>query len=72
MKLKEFISTFFMCLVVCWVVTFFFAGLILNITGLIFIVAFFLAVSITVYMNQESRIEELENKMEKILNSKKD
>jgi hypothetical protein len=61
-----------MCLVVCWVVTFFFAGLILNITGLIFIVAFFLAVSITVYMNQESRIEELENKMEKILNSKKD
>lgn len=72
-KLKEFINTFFACLVVCGVATFFFAGRILNnIWAIIIIVAFLLAVLITVFMNQESRIEELEKKIEKLLNDKQD
>lgn len=71
-KLKEFISTFFICLVVCGIATFF-AGLILNnIWAIIVIVAFLLAVLITAFMNQESRIEDLEKKMEKTLNNKQD
>ncbi|MGE4284693.1 MAG: hypothetical protein AB7G87_13445 [Clostridia bacterium] len=71
--MKEFISTFFICLVVCGVATFFFAGLIFdNIWGIIIIVAFLLAVFITAFMNQDSRIEELEKKMEKLLNDKQD
>lgn len=69
--MKEFISTFFVCLIVCGVATFFFAGLIINnIWGIIVMVAFLLAVLITVFISQESRIEELEKKMEKLLNDK--
>ncbi len=69
--MKEFISTFFICLVICGVATFFFAGLILNnIWAIVIIVAFLLAVLITAFMNQESRIEELEKKMENSLNNK--
>ncbi len=72
-KLKEFITTFFVCLVVCLVVTFFFAGLILsNVWVGTIIVAFLLAVLITVFMNYESRIDKLEKKTEKLLNDKQD
>ncbi len=71
--MKNFISTFFACLVVCWIATFFFVGLIANnIWAIIIIVAFLLAVLITVFMNQESRIEELEKKIEQLLNKKQD
>lgn len=60
-----------MCLFVCVLGTFFFAGRILNnIWFSNVVVAFLLAVLITVLMKQESRIEELENKMEKLLDSK--
>lgn len=73
LKFKEFISTFFVCLIVCGVATFFFAGLILNnIWNITIVAAFLLAVLITVFMNQESRIEELEKKMEKLLNDTRD
>ncbi len=71
--MKEFISTFFICLVVCWIATFFFAAFILNnIWAIIVVVAFLLAVLITVFMNQVSRIDELEKKMEKLLNNNQD
>lgn len=61
----NFISNFFACLVVCVVAIFFFGGLIFtNIWAMIILVALFLAVLITVFMSQESRIEELEKKME--------
>ncbi len=73
LELKEFISTFILCLIVCWVATFFFVGLIINnIWAIVIIVAFLLAVLITAFMNQQSRIEELERKMEKSLNNKQD
>ncbi|MBM4763843.1 hypothetical protein [Bacillus sp. B15-48] len=71
--MKEFISTFFVCLVICGIATFFFAGLILsNIWYITILIAFLLAVIITVFINQESRIEELEKKVEEVLNNKQD
>lgn len=72
-EMKEFITTFIACLVICSVATFFFAGLILNNIWAITIVnAFLLAVLITVLMSQEARIEGLEKKVEQLLNEKKD
>jgi Ca2+-dependent lipid-binding protein len=71
LKLKNFISTFFACLMVCGVAAFFFAHLIFtNIWAIIILVAFLLAVFITVLISYESRIEELEKKMEQLLNKK--
>ncbi len=67
--MKNFISTFFACLVLCVVAAFFFAHLIFtNIWAIVIFVAFLLAVFITAFMNHESRIEELEKKMEQLLN----
>ncbi|MGP4108197.1 hypothetical protein [Virgibacillus sp. L01] len=71
--MKEFIGTFLACIVICWIFSFFFLGLIVeNIWALIIFIAFFLAVLITVFIKQESRIEELEKKVEKLLNNKQD
>lgn len=71
--MKEFIGTFLVCIVGCWIAAFFFLGLILeNIWALIIFIAFVLAVFITVFMSQESRIEDLEKKVEKLLNNKQD
>ena len=71
--MKEFIGIFFACLVICYAATFFFAGLILdNIWAIITVIAFVLSVFITVFVKRESRIEELEKKVEKIVNSKQE
>lgn len=71
--MREFIGTFFACLVICYVATFFFAGLILdNIWAIVTLIAFFLSVFITIFIKQETRIEELEKKMENSLNNKED
>jgi cell division protein FtsB len=43
-----------------------------NIWALIIFIAFVLAVLITVFIKQESRIEELEKKMEELLSNKQD
>ncbi|WP_067726580.1 hypothetical protein [Oceanobacillus damuensis] len=71
--MKEFIGTFLVCVVICWITAFFFLGLILdNSWALIIFIAFPLAVFITVFMKQESRIEDLEKKIENISNNKQD
>ncbi|WP_227938163.1 hypothetical protein [Alkalihalobacillus deserti] len=71
--MKEFIGTFLACIVICWIFAFFFLGLIVeNIWALIILISFVLAVFITVFIKQESRIEELEKKMEELLNNKED
>lgn len=71
--MKEFISTFFICLVICCIAVFFFAGLILNnIWAITILIAFLLAVIITVFMKQETRIEELEKKVENLLDNNQD
>lgn len=71
--MKKFIGTFLACIVICWIFAFFFLGLIIeNIWALIIFIAFLLAVFITIFINQDSRIEELEKKMEELLNNKQD
>jgi len=40
--------------------------------AIVVLVSLILAVFITVFMNQESRTEELQNKMEQLLNKKQD
>jgi len=69
LKLKNFISTFF----ACGVAIFIFANIIFtNIWAMVVFGAFILAVVITVFINQESRIEELEKKMKQLLHKKQD
>lgn len=71
--MKEFIGTFFVCLVICYVATFFFAGLILDNTwAIVTLIAFFLSVFITIFIKQETRIEKLEKKVENLLNNKEE
>ncbi|WP_100407791.1 hypothetical protein [Bacillus solitudinis] len=66
--MKEFIGNFLACIVICWIFAFFFLGLIVEkMWALIIFIAFVLAVFITVFIKQESRIEELEKKVEKLL-----
>lgn len=71
--MKEFIGTFLACIVICWIFAFFFLGLIVeNIWALIIVIAFVLAVVITFFIKQETRIEELEKNMEELLSNKQD
>lgn len=71
--MKEFIGVFLACIVICWIFSFFFLGLIVeNIWALIIFISFMLAVLITIFIKQESRIEDLEKKVEKLLNNKQD
>lgn len=71
--MKDFIGTFLACIVMCWLFAFFFFGLIVeNIWALIIFIAFVLAVLITIFIKQESRIEELEKKMEELLSNNQD
>lgn len=71
--MKEFIGTLFACIFICWVFVFFLLGFIIeNIWALVILIAFVLAVFITILIKQEARIEELENKMETLLSNKQD
>ncbi len=61
------------CLVICSIGAFFFLSLIVeNIWALIVFIAFLFAVFITVFIKQESRIEDLEKKVEKLLSNNQD
>jgi len=69
-RMKEFISTFFICLVICSVAAFVFAGLILDsLFGILIVISFIISVFITIFVKQESKIDELEKKVESLLNS---
>lgn len=71
--MKEFIGTFIICLICVGLFSLFFLGLIIeNLGALIIFIAFFLAVLITVFINQESRIEGLEKKIEELVHDKED
>jgi len=70
--MKGFVSTFFACIFICLIATFSFASFLYNIWAMIVFVAFILAMGITAFMNQESRIGELEKKIEQLLNDKQD
>ncbi len=61
--MKNFLGTFFICLILCFVFTFFFAGLLMdNIGAIIFLAALLLAILITLFMHLDARIEALEKK----------
>lgn len=67
--MKEFLGTFVICTILCVVAVFFFAGLFVeNIWAVVVAVSFVLAILITVLMNQDSRIEELEKKIKQLQN----
>ncbi len=71
LDLKGFLSTFAICLVLCVIATFLFGELLVsNIWADVVAIAFLLAVSITVFMNQDSRIEELEKKIQQLQSGK--
>lgn len=69
--MKNFIGTFLASIVVTYIFSFFFLALIVeNIWALIIFAAFLLAVFITVFINQESRIEALEKKVKELSSNK--
>lgn len=71
--MKDFFSTFLICVVACWIFVFFFLGIILeNLWLLIFFIAFVMAAFITIIIKQETRIEELEKKVEKVLRDREE
>jgi hypothetical protein len=60
-----------MSFISCWVFAFLFAGYIYNNFGvLVFMTSFFLAILVNAFVKQGYRIEELENKIERIINDK--
>lgn len=72
-RLKKFMEIFLFCIVFVWIFGFFFLGLIVeNTLALIIFIAFILAVFITIFVKQESRIEKLEKKMEELLSNRQE
>lgn len=71
--MKDFLAVFIGCFVLCIIVTVFFGGFILNnIWGIFFVVSLVLAILINAFINQDSRIGELEKKIEQLLKEKQD
>lgn len=71
--MKEFIGTFLVSIFICWMFAIFFIGFIVeNAWVLIIFIAFVLAVIVTIFIKLVSRIEDLERKVEKLLNNKQD
>lgn len=68
--MKGFISTFFVCLLLWGVGAFFLGTFVLqNWFTLLIALSLITAAAITLYMNQEARIEVLEKKIEELTNS---
>lgn len=68
--MKSFFGTFIMCLVLCYVFLFFGGGIILgNIWAALVFVALIITILITIFIHQETKIEELETRI-KTLESK--
>ncbi|NSL53122.1 hypothetical protein [Calidifontibacillus erzurumensis] len=71
--MKEFIGIFLVSIIICWMFAIFFIGFIVeNAWVLIIFIAFVLAVIVTIFIKLVSRIEDLERKVEKLLNNKQD
>jgi len=72
-NLRDFIAAFLGCFIVVLIGIFFLGGFILsNIWGLIIFVTLLLSVIVTVFWKQQIRIENLEMKLEKLLNPEQD
>lgn len=62
--MKDFIATFIICLIVCYLFLFFGGVLIFeNIWALLVFAAFIISILITIFINQETKIEELEKRI---------
>lgn len=69
--MKDFLGVFLICYIVCVIATFFFGSFILsNIWGSFIVVALILAMIITGFINQDTRIDELEKKMAQLMQEK--
>lgn len=71
--MRDFMGIFLACLVGSYALILFFGGLILeSIWGMVTVFAFVLAVFIKIFIKQESRIEELEKKVDTLLHDKQE
>ena len=62
--MKNFLGTFLIILILCWIFLFFGGFLIFeHIWALVFLIAFAISVLITAFLHQESRIEDLETRL---------
>ncbi len=65
--MKKFLSTFFICLVLCGIGTFFFASLLIsNIWYITVLISLILTILILVFSYYEERIEKLEKTVERM------
>ena len=65
--MKSFLGTFVICIILCYFFLLFTGGLILeNGLAMFVFVAFVITVLITIFMNQESKIEKLEKRLTKL------
>jgi len=65
--LRNFLSVFMICFTISAVLLFFLGGIILeSIWGALMFFSFLMAVFISIFINQEERIERLEERLEKI------
>ena len=65
--MKNFIGIFLASFFVCIIAAFVFVNFLGDIWTLIIFAAFLLAVFITIYLNQESRMDKIEEKIEQLL-----
>ncbi|MFC0015526.1 MULTISPECIES: hypothetical protein [Allobacillus] len=70
--MKDFIGTFGSCLIISWILVFFIGFFLEHIYITAAIFAFFLAIIIAIFIERESRIEELEKNVERLLNNQQD
>ena len=71
--MKNFFASFLGCLLLCFIVAFFFGGLLMsNIWAILILVALFLAILITAFLSQDARMEELEKKISQLTEDKQE
>lgn len=69
--MKDFLTIFIACFVLSLVIIFFFGGLLFtNIWAIIILISLILSIFIKVFIDQALRIEELDNKIEQLLQDK--
>ena len=71
--MKDFFAIFIGSLILCLIVIFFFGGLLFtNIWAILVLISLIAALIIKIFINQDLRINELEKKIEQLLNNKQD
>lgn len=69
--MKDFLAIFIGCFILCLIIIFFFGGVLFtNIWAVIILISILLAIIIKAFLNQDLRIDELEKKIEQLLQDK--